>query len=128
MGETPFFLVYGVEAIILPEITMVSPRVQAYDEVMQDRLWRDDVDLVDEQRWQAALQNAWYHEALRRYHQQFVQSRQLQVDDLVLRRILTREGANRLSPCWEGPFWVTQVCRPRCVRLATENGTPLPNP
>jgi hypothetical protein len=28
-----FFLVYGVKAVIPPEITMVSPRVQAYDEV-----------------------------------------------------------------------------------------------
>jgi transposase InsO family protein len=37
-GETPFFLVYGAEAIIPPEVTMVSPRVQAYDEVTQDQL------------------------------------------------------------------------------------------
>jgi hypothetical protein len=33
MGETLFFLVYGAEAVIPPEITMVSPHVQAYDEV-----------------------------------------------------------------------------------------------
>jgi hypothetical protein len=31
-GETPFFLVYGAEAVILQEVTMVSPHVQAYDE------------------------------------------------------------------------------------------------
>jgi hypothetical protein len=50
------------------------------------------------------------------------------VDDLVLQRILTREGVNKLSPRWEDPFRVTQVCRPGCVRLATEDGTPLSNP
>jgi hypothetical protein len=49
------------------------------------------------------------------------------MDDLVLWCILTREGANKLSPYWEGPFPVTQVCRPGCVCLATEDGTPLPN-
>jgi hypothetical protein len=52
---------------------------------------------------------------------------QIQVEDLVLRRILTREGLNQLSSHWEGPFRVTQVCRPGCVYLATEDGTPLPN-
>jgi hypothetical protein len=61
MGETSFFLVYGAEAIIPPEITMVSPRIQAYDEAAQDQIRCDYVDLIDERRWQAALQNAWYH-------------------------------------------------------------------
>jgi transposase InsO family protein len=60
MGETPFFLVYGAEVVIPPEVTMVSPRVQPYDEATQDQLWRDDVDLVNETRWQTALQNARY--------------------------------------------------------------------
>jgi hypothetical protein len=45
----------------------------------------------------------------------------------VLQHILTREVLNRLSPYWEGPFWVTHVCRPGYVCLATEDGTPLPN-
>jgi hypothetical protein len=53
--EMPFFLVYGAEVVIPPEVTMVSPRVQAYHEATQDQLWRDDIDLVDETRWQAAL-------------------------------------------------------------------------
>jgi hypothetical protein len=35
-GETLFFLVYGVEAIIPLKITKVSPCVQAYDEATQD--------------------------------------------------------------------------------------------
>jgi hypothetical protein len=48
-------LVYGAEAIIRPEVTMVSPCVQAYDKVVQDQLRPDVVDLVDERRWQAAL-------------------------------------------------------------------------
>jgi hypothetical protein len=57
-----------------------------------------------------------------------VRSKELQVKDLVLRQVLTREGANKLSPGWEGPFRVTQVCRPGYVHLATEDGEPLPNP
>jgi hypothetical protein len=54
-SEMPFFLVYGAKAVIPPEVTMASPRVQAYDEAIQDQLWHDDVNLVDETRWQATL-------------------------------------------------------------------------
>jgi transposase InsO family protein len=45
MGETSFFLMYGAKIVILPEVTMVA----------QDQLRRDDVDLINEIRWQAAL-------------------------------------------------------------------------
>jgi hypothetical protein len=36
MGETPFFMVYGAEAILPPEVTMGSLRVQACDEAAQN--------------------------------------------------------------------------------------------
>ena len=112
-GETPFFLVYGAEACLPPEIHLGSPRVQAFDESMQEQLRRDDVDFVDERMWRAAIRNARY---------------KLWAGDLVLRRILNRPGLHKLSPSWEGPFKVTGVCRPGCVCLATEDGVPLPNP
>jgi hypothetical protein len=115
-------MVYGAEVVLPPEVTMGSLRVKTYDEATQDQLRREDIDLVDERRWQAAIKNARYWQALRHYHQQFVQSRELQVDDVVLRWVLSREGVNKLSPCWEGPYRVTQVCRHGCVRLATVEG------
>jgi len=127
-GETPFFLVYGAEACLPPKILMGSPRVQFFDESVQEQQRREDVDLVDEHRWRAVIRNARYNQALRRYHQRLMRSRELHIGDLVLRRILNREGLHKLSPSWEGPFKVTKVCRPGCVRLATEGGTPMPNP
>jgi hypothetical protein len=111
-GETPFFLVYGAEACLPPEIIVGSPWVQAFDESMQEKLQREDVDFIDKCRWQAAIQNPRYNQALRRYHQRFVHSRKLQVGDLVLRRVLNREGLHKLAPSWEGPFKVTKICRP----------------
>jgi vacuolar-type H+-ATPase subunit C/Vma6 len=68
---------------------MGSIRAQAYDEATFDQLRREDIDLVDERRWQSAIKNARYHQALKRYQEQFMRSRELQVDDLVLRRVLT---------------------------------------
>jgi transposase InsO family protein len=50
MGETPFFMVYGAEVVLPPEVTMGSLRVKTYDEVTLDQLRREDIDLVDEQK------------------------------------------------------------------------------
>jgi hypothetical protein len=83
---------------------------------------------IDKHRWQAAIRNARYNLALGRYYQRFVHSRELRVGDLVLRRILNREGLHKLPCSWEGPFKVTDVYRLGCVRLATTDGIPLPNP
>jgi hypothetical protein len=126
MGEMPFFIVYRVEVVLPPEVTMGSLRVKTYDKAMQGQLRYEDINLVDERRWQSAIKNACYWQALKRYNQRFVHSRELQVDDLVLRWALNRESMNKLSPDWECPFWVTQVCQPACVRLATEDGEPVP--
>jgi hypothetical protein len=126
--KTPFFLVYGAEACLPPEIIMGSPRVQAFKESMQGQLRREDMDFVDKRRWRAAIRNARYNQALRRYHERFVHSRELRVRDLVLRRVLNREGLHKLSPSCEGPFKVTELSRPWCVRLTTTEGESLPNP
>jgi hypothetical protein len=63
-GETPFFMVYGAKAVLPPEVTIGSLRVKTYDEAVQDQLRREDVDLVDERRWQSAIKNARYQQAL----------------------------------------------------------------
>ena len=126
--ETPSFLVYGAKACLPPEILMGSPRVQSFDESMQEQLRRKDVDFIDERRWQAAIRNARYNQALGRYHQRIVHSRELGVGDLVLRQVLNREGLHKLPSSWEGSFKVMEICRPGYVRLATTEGEPLPNP
>nr|CAH67479.1 H0805A05.9 [Oryza sativa] len=146
-GETPFFLVYGAEAVLPSELTLRSPRATMYCEADQDQLrrdcharnfypkfqtltWRDrdDLDYLEERRRRAALRAARYQQSLRRYHQRHVRARSLCVDDLVLRRVQTRAGLSKLSPMWEGPYRVIGVPRPGSVRLATGDGTELPNP
>jgi hypothetical protein len=62
-----------------PEIIMGSPRVHSFDESMQEQLRREDVDFIDERRWRAVIRNARYNQALMRYHQRFVHSRELRV-------------------------------------------------
>ncbi len=47
--------------------------------------------------------------------------------DLVLRRVLSREGLHKLSPMWEGLFRVTHVSRPSATLLETQDGIPIQN-
>jgi hypothetical protein len=76
---TPYSLVYGAEACLSPKTLMDSPRVQSFDKSVQERPQRKDVDSIDERRWQAVTQNAHCDQALRRYHQRSVHSRELRV-------------------------------------------------
>jgi hypothetical protein len=62
------------------------------------------------------------------YHSRHVRARTLEVGDLVLKRILSREGLHKLSPIWEGPFKVTHIARPGSAWLETAEGVPVGNP
>ena len=85
--QTPFFLVYGVEAVIPTNLIYESPRVLAYDKVAQDQHQRDEAVLVEENRLRAAIRVARYQQALRRYHSRRVHARCFEEGDLVLRRV-----------------------------------------
>src|SRR5438128_6262103 len=126
-GETPFFLVYGAEAVLPSELAFGSPRASQYAESEQDDRRLDDVNFIKELRCRAALRAARYQQSLRRYHERNVKGRSLAVGDLVLRRIQMRAGQSKLSPGWEGPYSIVAVPRPGCVCLA-QDGQELPNP
>jgi transposase InsO family protein len=127
-GETPFFLVYGAEVVLPTEVKSGSPRVLAFNEIRQEDLIKDRLLQLEEAQCQAALRAARYQQGLRRYHSRHVRARTLEVGDLVLRRILSREGLHKLSPMWEGPFKVTHIARPGSARLETAKGVSVGNP
>ncbi|XP_073353828.1 uncharacterized protein [Aegilops tauschii subsp. strangulata] len=96
--ETPFFLVYRAEAVLPLELKHGSPRVLAFDKARQDGSQESDLLLLEEARRQAAFRAARYQQALRRYHSRNIRPRTIEVGDLVLRGILSREGLHKLSP------------------------------
>ena len=63
-GETPFFLVYGGEAVLPHEVRCRSARVLAFDEAQQDTMRGTDLVLWEERRREAALRVARYQQAL----------------------------------------------------------------
>ena len=107
-GFTPFFMVYGAEAVLPSDIRHDSPRVAAYVEAENEQARQDALDLLDEQRDVAAARSAIYQQDLRRYHSRRVKSRVFQEGDLVLRLIQDQTDAHKLSLPWEGPFVVSK--------------------
>ena len=59
-GETPFFLVYGAEAVLPTELKHESPSVLAYDEDTQAEQRIDDINVLEEMRCRASLRSARY--------------------------------------------------------------------
>src|SRR5664279_3080142 len=105
-GYTPFFLVYGAEAVLPSDVFHDSPRVVAYVETENDAARQDSLDALEEVRDLAASRSAIYQQGLRRSHSRRVRSRTFQEGDLVLRLIQKKDGMHKLSPPWEGPFVV----------------------
>ena len=60
------------------------------------------------------------------YHDKNVQQRDLNVGDLVLRRVQSPGG--KLTSTWEGPFIVSSVVVLGTYRLQCEDGTDVGNP
>ena len=57
-GQTPFFLVYGAEAVLPTELKHGSPRVRAFNEAAQEEQRDEELALLKEARCQAAVRAA----------------------------------------------------------------------
>jgi transposase InsO family protein len=97
-GFTPFFLVYGAEAILPTDLEYGSPRTRAYDDRSNQSSREDSLDQLEEARDVALLQSARYQQSLRCYHARGVRSRDLQVGDLVLWLRQDARGRHKLTP------------------------------
>jgi hypothetical protein len=84
-GFSPFFLVYGAEAVLPTDLEYSSPRTKAYDDQNNQTSREDSLDHLEEARDVALLHLAQYQQSLRRYHARRIRPRGFQVGDLVLR-------------------------------------------
>jgi hypothetical protein len=119
---TPFFLVYGAEAVFTTDLEYGSPRVQGYDEGANQRAREDSLDQLDEARTMALMHSAKYQQALRRYLARKIRRRDFNKGDLVLRLRQDSRGRHKLSPPWEGSYVVVKVLKLGTYKLANENG------
>ena len=86
-GYTPFFLVYGAEAVLPADIEFDSPQAVLYTEEEARRANKDGMDLCEEARELALSRSALYQQDLHRYHNSRIRPRAFREGDLMLRLI-----------------------------------------
>src|SRR3954462_5387745 len=69
---TPFFLVYGLEAVLPSDLKHNAPRITQYTEAEAEIAQQDGIDFLEEERNLALSRSAFYHQDLRRYHERHV--------------------------------------------------------
>ena len=64
-GRTPFFMVYGAEAVLPSDLLHNAPRVELYAEDEAEQARQDAVDLLEEEREMAMIRSIIYQQDLR---------------------------------------------------------------
>jgi hypothetical protein len=106
-GYTPFFLLFGAEAVLPTDVRYSAPHVVAYVEEDADKALADAQDLLDEARDIALVPSVVYQQSLCNYHSRRVHGRSFKPGNLVLR--LKQTSTSKLEPPWEGPYLVHKV-------------------
>jgi hypothetical protein len=114
-GYTPFFMVYGAEAVLPCDIIHDSPRVRMYEEGEAELDRQDSLDALEEERDVAKARSAFYQQQARRYQSREVRAKTYTVGELVLR--LPENKKDKLKPKWESPFIIDEVLTEGAYRL-----------
>jgi hypothetical protein len=109
VGFTPFFLVYGAEAVLPTDIEFDAPRVIQYTQEQVKEAREDGIDLLKVAQEQSLARPALYQQQLRCYHSQKIRPLMFREGDLVLRLVQNTKGMHKLSSPWEEPFIVSRV-------------------
>ncbi|GJX94679.1 hypothetical protein Tco_0349265 [Tanacetum coccineum] len=110
-GETLFSLTYGTEAVIPAEIGMPTLRTAEVDLTGNDEALEINLDLIEEKREQAAIQEAKSKAKMEKYYNSKVHGTSFKPGDMVYRNndASHAKDEGKLRPKWEGPYEVTEA-------------------
>ena len=121
----------GLKRSYLLKIGLPTVRMEYYDPVTNEINLATDLDLAEEKRDSALIHLAAYQNGLRKMYEKRVNSQELAVGDLVLRKVIgSRQDSThgKLGPNWEGPYKVASVAGIGAFRLEGPNDTPVKRP
>ncbi|XP_042410255.1 uncharacterized protein LOC121999673 [Zingiber officinale] len=127
IGATPFYLVYGGEAVILAKVEVESDRLQHYYEDNAEMMLLE-LDLVDESRAKAAVRLMAYRQRMKQNYNRRVIPRSFQVSDLVWKKVKPVGDVTKLEAPWDGPFKVVEKLQSYAYYLEDEDGRRLERP
>ena len=84
-GVSPYFMVYGVEAVLPSDVAFGSPRVEHFDQSSVDLARELEINYTEEKHLTTCIRTAKYLKAIRRYKNRNVKDRSFVVGDLVLK-------------------------------------------
>ena len=87
MGETPFRIAYGSEAVIPTEVHMASHRVMKYQDEDNEEQLHLNLDLIDEVMMDVEQRTARYKNLMARQYDAMVKPGCFNIGDLILKRI-----------------------------------------
>nr|GEY10108.1 reverse transcriptase domain-containing protein [Tanacetum cinerariifolium] len=127
-GDTPFSLTYGTEAVIPAEIGMPTYRTTAVDVVNNDEELRLNLDLLEERRELAAINEARSKSKMMKYYNSWVRAVAFKLGDFIYRSNDANHAVagGKLGPKWEGPYEVTDALGNGAYKLRSMDGTMLP--
>ncbi|GJR92810.1 reverse transcriptase domain-containing protein [Tanacetum coccineum] len=105
-GETPFSLTYGTKAVISAEIGMPTLRTTEIDLTKNNEALGMNLDLIEERREQAAIQEAKSKKKMEKYYNSRVRGISFKPGDMVYRSNEASHARDegKLGPKWEGPY------------------------
>ncbi|GJX35506.1 reverse transcriptase domain-containing protein [Tanacetum coccineum] len=127
-GHTSFSLTYGTEAVIPVEIGMPSLRCAKIDQAVNDEALLLNLDVLEEEREKAAIQEARSKVKMERYYNAKVSSTIFRRGDFVYRNNEASHAmeSRKLGPKWEGPYEVVEALGRGAYMLRNSSGDTLP--
>lgn len=107
IGETPFSITYGIEAVIPIEISLLSPRVACFEQGRNDKGLIGSLDMLEERRDIISIWLADNQQRLAQGYNRNVKSQEFVSGELVLRKAVESmkdQNVSKLAPNWEGPY------------------------
>jgi hypothetical protein len=95
--DTPFSLVYGVEAVLPPKIYLKSVRVAHFNPEDQAKARELDANLLEERHNTTMSNVCKYQAALKRYYNKSMVQREFNIRDLVLKKDIHTKDKHKFS-------------------------------
>ncbi|GJX96875.1 reverse transcriptase domain-containing protein [Tanacetum coccineum] len=127
-GETPFSLTYGTEAVIPAEIGMPTLRTAEIDQTKNNEALGINLDLIEERREKAAIQEAKSKKKMEKYYNSRVRGTSFKPGDMVYRsnEASHAKDEGKLGPKWEGPYEVKEALGKGAYKLKDCKGNEIP--
>ncbi|XP_074300318.1 uncharacterized protein LOC141631560 [Silene latifolia] len=130
-GQTPFSLVYGVEAVIPSEVLVPTHRYGCQTAEQNQVEMTRILDTIDELRESAYIRMASYKQTVSKTYNKNVKIKTLAVGDLVLRKVFKNtknHKAGKFAYKWEGTYQVESIVKNGVYRFMTMHGQILDKP